>query len=439
MNYHRDIEDIEINNKSNDIANLNTNNNSNKDIENKNNNDIENKNNKIAVEKFDRSMQIPNVRNIIGLEYNIDPLKIAKKKILQNIPQENCRKLESLSLWHGSILNFNIAEEIFKEGSGEVVNNENKNMTGEQTNIIKNNINTTINNNNNNNNINNHDDNNDNTYKNNQLKSKDIITAVSCIEVIEHLPSREHAAQALKTILNDFQPDYAIFSTPNYESNRAIKMAVMGKPYTQPLSDSIFKKKKIEICDNNDNGKDNNENNKNVHDIQKMTKEEEEEKDEEPFREADHKFEFTRKEFRDWAYDGLKSVFGEYEVSFTEVGAVLPGMGGCYGGEKIVLNFQEENTRKSEDKNENNNKNDENNNKNNIKNENSIDNNEYNNNINENYNNSNQNVMMGYDDKDGSLKRSRERGCGGASQVAIFKKIKGEGNFFIVFIVFVLF
>ena len=105
-------------------------------------------------------------------------------------------------------------------------------------------------------------------------------------------------------------------------------------------------------------------------------------------------------------------------------------MGGCYGGEKIMLNFQEEITKKSEDKNENNNKNDENNSKNNIKNENSRDNKEDNNNIkDENYNNSNQNVMMGYDDKDGSLKRSRERGCGGASQVAIFKKIKGKGDF----------
>ena len=40
--------------------------------------------------------------------------------------------------------------------------------------------------------------------------------------------------------------------------------------------------------------------------------------------------------------------------------------------------------------------------------------------------NNNKMYIARYNDLDGSLKRGRERGCGGASQVAIFRRIKGE-------------
>ena len=401
------------NNDNNNVSN--DNNSSNNNDNNNDNNCHRNKN--ISIDQLDFSMQIPNLRHIIGLEYNSDPLKIAKKNILQKIPDGNCGKLKSIRLWHASILDKNVAGVIRKnkeneemreqeemeskkekdrKGSHDYNNDINDSNNNDNNNDSNNNSNNDSNNNSNNtsNSNSNNDSNNDNSNSNSKSNSivnkvtKRKLCAISCIEVIEHLPSREDADLALKLILQKIQPDFGLFSTPNYESNKAIRMAVMDLPFNPISSLNNINEKK-------------NENNNDEKDVLE---------EKEQYREADHKFEFTRQEFRDWAYNGLNSVIGEYEVSFTEVGACLPGMGGFYGGEILDENF--------------NNKNE----KINIK-MNASDNNGndiYNDSNNDRNVNNNKMYIAGYNDLDGSLKRGRERGCGGASQVAIFRRIKGE-------------
>ena len=402
--------------------NNNDNNNVSNDNNSRNNNDNNNDNNchrnkNISIDQLDFSMQIPNLRHIIGLEYNSDPLKFAKKNILQKIPDGNCGKLKSIRLWHASILDKNVAGVIRKnkeneemreqeemeskkekdrKGSHDYNNDINDSNNNDNSNDSNNNSNNDSNDNSNNtsNSNSNNDSNNDNSNSNSKSNSivnkvtKRKLCAISCIEVIEHLPSREDADLALKLILQKIQPDFGLFSTPNYESNKAIRMAVMDLPFN-PISS---------LNNNNENKNENNNDEKDVLE------------EKEQYREVDHKFEFTRQEFRDWAYNGLNSVIGEYEVSFTEVGACLPGMGGFYGGEILDENF--------------NNKNE----KINIK-MNASDNNGndiYNDSNNDFNVNNNKMYIAGYNDLDGSLKRGRERGCGGASQVAIFRRIKGE-------------
>ena len=238
--------------------------------------------------------------------------------------------------------------------------------------------------------------------------------AISCIEVIEHLPSKHDAALALETILCKYKPDFAFFSTPNYESNGAIRRAATNmNPKNIPKntlenspksSKGIIKGKKISsessssISASASNLK--NENQLNV----PMDMDVVEVEVPESFRESDHKFEFTRQQFRDWACEGVRVSGGEYEVSFSEVGAGLQGMTDKKGvlneDEKVYILSDVVQENEMEDEME-------------------------------------KGGLVGdvcgiesgrYVDIDGSLRRSRERGCGGASQVAIFRRIKTESE-----------
>ena len=106
------------------------------------------------------------------------------------------------------------------------------------------------------------------------------IDGVACIEVIEHLPSVEDATQAALNILSFLQPRLAIFTTPNHEANKVIYLATK-----------------------NDRFKVNHG----------------------PFREEDHKFELSRKQFQDWSADiieRLDTLHGSptYTTRFFEVG-----------------------------------------------------------------------------------------------------------------------
>lgn len=271
----------------------------------------------------DFSMQIPKLKVFIGLEINIDPLKIAKKNILQfllesdpqNVPGIKC-SLEKVFLYHGSVLSENVMrdmsideEERERDEKGRKKERGENDEAGPDINHF-NDLDTA-----------------------NKSKSNKFI-AITCIEVIEHLPSIKDAESALIKVLCEFKPDFAIFSTPNYEANRAIRAAVTGCTYTSKKTSSIERReefgrqlggRKGKGQDEERTGEGRGEGVTRVDD--KQVKEiEKEEEEEEEFREADHKFEFTRKEFREWAAIGLNSCKGDYEVHFTEVGTLLPGM-----------------------------------------------------------------------------------------------------------------
>ena len=306
----------------------------------------------------DSSMRIPTLKHITGLEYNIDPLKVAKKRLLAKLPRKEDMESDftSFSLWHGSILDEGVERDM-QTGSEKDISHCNSSSSEPASNSLH--------------------------------SSSRRFQAISCIEVIEHLPTEEDAAYALKKVLCDFQPEYALFSTPNYESNYAIRTAAAIKPRKKSL--------------NTGEGEPSVEGSNKEGAVQ-------EEPNPDSFREADHKFEFTREQFRDWAYAGLMASGGQYEVQFTEVGSGLPGMGGC---EKGPLRGQEEgmldvecqqgassgeggqvqggDALPAEDSTH------------------------------------REGLLCGlYTDEDGTLQRSRDRGCGGASQVAIFRRKKAS-------------
>ena len=66
-------------------------------------------------------MIVPSLRHMAGLEYNIEPLKMARKGIVPFLPPAGSRcklELESLTLWHGSILSEGV-ERSMVEGDRE--------------------------------------------------------------------------------------------------------------------------------------------------------------------------------------------------------------------------------------------------------------------------------------------------------------------------------
>ena len=322
----------------------------------------------------DISMRIPTLKHITGLEYNIDPLKVAKKRLLAKLPRKEDmrRDFTSFSLWHGSILDEGVERDmqaVSERGTEEEAAHCNTSSTEVAYNSL---------------------------HLNSRMKAR--FQAISCIEVIEHLPTEEDAAYALKKVLCDFQPEYALFSTPNYESNYAIRTTAAIKPRKkvphtvegEPVVEGLHKEGAVQ-----------------------------EDPTPESFREADHKFEFTRQQFRDWAYAGLKASNGQYEVQFTEVGCGLPGMG---GSEKGPLKGQEEGMP-------------------NVEWEEGMPNVEWEQGMSSGEGGQVQGgdalpsedstyrtgLLYGvYTDEDGSLMRSRDRGCGGASQVAIFRRKKAN-------------
>ena len=293
----------------------------------------------------DLDMRVPTLKHITGLEYNIDPLKVAKKRLLVKIPRKEQMDsdLTSFSLWHGSILEERVERDMQAQNEKET---EKEAAHGDSLST-------------------------ESTFNCLQSSSriKSGFQAISCIEVIEHLPCEQDAAYALQKVLCDFQPEYALFSTPNYESNRSIRTAASIKPRKKSLTTDEAEPSVVGLL--------NQANAFNEADTP------------ETFREADHKFEFTRQQFRDWAYAGLKASNGRYEVQFTEVGSGLPGMG---GSEKCPIQGQEGTFEPI----------------------------------------AGDSIHRGgllfgrYTDEDGTLQRSRDRGCGGASQVAIFRRLKSN-------------
>lgn len=387
----------------------------------------------------DTAMIVPALRHMAGLEYNAIPLNSAQKNMTSKLPSSCDYKsdVESVTLWHGSILDLGVEESMLldlnrrekegdkkdEEGGGEIegeevsgdkVRGQGEDIEGgtsitqqnESFNVeVKMGVGVSGS---------------DETSNRSPLLPPSVHTtppsplskqqkkyqAISCIEVIEHLPTQQDAAIALETILCKYKPDFAFFSTPNYESNGAIRRAATNMISNNTPNNSVGKKKDNKIESDgvaNISISASNLKNDDLLDVP-MDVDEVEVEVAESFREADHKFEFTRQQFRDWACEGVRVSAGEYEVTFSEVGASLPGMGdkGGLDGDEQVHNLGDKDKGKAKEEGD---------------------------------EKERENVLVGdvcgmergrYIDVDGSLRRSRERGCGGASQVAIFRRIKME-------------
>jgi syndecan 1 len=116
----------------------------------------------------------------------------------------------------------------------------------------------------------------------------------------------------LRALLVDGAPRELMVSTPNYESNAAVRAAARGAP-TPPT---------IPPTGGGGSGRG--------------------EALPEPYRETDHKFEWTRAQFRAWAEGGAAAAAvgagGCYRVDHVELGARLPGMAGpdgCGGATQV--------------------------------------------------------------------------------------------------------
>ena len=125
------------------------------------------------------------------------------------------------------------------------------------------------------------------------------LEGVVCIEVIEHLPSIQDAVMGGLNVLMSLQPRIAIFTTPNYEANFTLATAANSNV---PKNDKNMK-----------------------------------------FREADHKFEFTRKEFLSWIDEVLSFLSDacptlKYNFEVFEVGDLSRYQGGesCGGATQGV-------------------------------------------------------------------------------------------------------
>jgi hypothetical protein len=106
---------------------------------------------------------------------------------------------------------------------------------------------------------------------------------ITCIEVIEHLPSKDDADLAIINVLNNLQPKYAIFSTPNHETNL----------YITAMKEELLTGKINEVGLGIRNA---------------------------PFREEDHKFEFSRIEFEDYVNKALNKSGDMYTAEYFEIG-----------------------------------------------------------------------------------------------------------------------
>jgi hypothetical protein len=105
--------------------------------------------------------------------------------------------------------------------------------------------------------------------------------AIACVEVIEHLPSEADAHRAGAVLLCGWAPRIAVVTTPNVEANAALEAAACSGP--------------LAADEHGARGR---------------------------FRDADHKFEWTRAQFQDWAHRAVAAAGGAYDVSFAEVGAL---------------------------------------------------------------------------------------------------------------------
>ncbi len=114
---------------------------------------------------------------------------------------------------------------------------------------------------------------------------------VTCIEVIEHLPTLNDAITMVARLLNELTPKYLVITTPNYDSNDVIK-ALESRFYMDPNEASnAFQ------CRMASNGR--------------------------YFREEDHKFELTRQEFAAWIDAVLELVHALYRTETVYLGNSL--------------------------------------------------------------------------------------------------------------------
>ena len=120
--------------------------------------------------------------------------------------------------------------------------------------------------------------------------------ALTCIEVIEHLSSEAEALTAGVVALQSIQPNIAIFTTPNYETN-----TILSRLSGEKLDDSVIASGIM------------------------------------PFREADHKFEWTRSQFQAWAAQVCSELpvcceqhkaVSPYSVDFADIGLLSQYEGG---------------------------------------------------------------------------------------------------------------
>jgi SAM-dependent methyltransferase len=134
---------------------------------------------------------------------------------------------------------------------------------------------------------------------------------VTCIEVIEHLPSIADATTAISRVLNELTPKYLLVSTPNYDSNDVIK-SLESRFYMDPSEAAQAFQGRLAS-----NGR--------------------------TLREEDHKFEFTRQEFRDWIDAVLALTGPQYRPEVTFIGNSLDermGCGSCVEGATQVVVFE---------------------------------------------------------------------------------------------------
>ena len=104
--------------------------------------------------------------------------------------------------------------------------------------------------------------------------------AVTCIEVLEHLPDEESAARAGASLLAVARR-LAVFTTPNAEANVLMEAATAGITHVPAGARSSG-----------------------------------------AFRDVDHKFEWTRAQLRDWALAAAAASGGNWEVSLLTLGAL---------------------------------------------------------------------------------------------------------------------
>jgi hypothetical protein len=116
---------------------------------------------------------------------------------------------------------------------------------------------------------------------------------VSCVEVLEHLWP-ESLALLGPCLLGGLQPKRAVFTTPNWEYNKVLReLGGEGQVMQGPPG-----------------------------------------RDGHPLRHGDHKFEWTRQEFRNWA-GGLAAAYG-YEVVYEDIGRAVREVGVREGGGEDV-------------------------------------------------------------------------------------------------------
>ena len=138
-----------------------------------------------------------------------------------------------------------------------------------------------------------------NTLSDNGDNMDGTFDVVSCIEVIEHLQIMD-AMMAATFLLLRCRPKYVIFSTPNSEANEAIRLL--------PLKT-----------------------------LKAVADDRPSEEGKGSFREADHKFEFSRAQFKDWVDELIKNTNDTYRAEFTSVGNLLPGSIDFGGATQIVV------------------------------------------------------------------------------------------------------